>query len=1280
MSSVFLLLYDFLKDKKKLVYLLFSVLVAVMLFFTFKVNYIENVSQMLPQGKTNEEALSLLENSSIANRIIFTISAKKNTLANEPDSLIAFTDVLAEKIQEHYQKYITSIEYTANDSLFANMLQVIQNNLPLFLEEKDYEKLDSIITKNAIDQKVKNNFQTLTSPAGLALKDFVVNDPLGLNYIVFNKLKNFQQDDNIELYDNHFITKDKQRVLFFLTLKYPSSETVTNTQFFTSLDNEIKQLSNSNYSVSYFGETAVATANAHQIRIDSIYSTIFTIVFLLLLIIIFYRNLIAPVLVIVPVVFGSLFALSFIYFFKGNISIISVGAGAVVLGIAVNYSLHFLTHYRSNLDIRATIKDIAFPMIIGSLTTIGGFLSLQFLSIPVLNDLGLFAGLSLIGAAFATLVFLPHFSTLNYISKNSSVFDRIYLTLNKMHGNKWIAIAFVVLTPFLYHFAKNVQFENDMMKLNFMTPQLQQAEKVFNEFSSFYNKSVYVVAKGASLNDALDNNKKILPALNKMLEAKQISGFTDISTILVSEKEQQKRIEKWNSFWTSEKKNTTYQYLKNAGNNNHFNETAFLPFLNQVDKNYTVLSNPDFLSLKNALLKNFIDEKNGVYSIINVVKTNPTDIQKVYDTFHNEQHITVLDKQYILKSVIKSVGNDFQFITFLTSLIVFIALLLAYGRIELALITFIPMVIAWIWILGLMALFGIKFNIINIILSTFVFALGDDFCIFTTDGMQQKYATGKDSSKSLGTSILLSAITTIIGLGILIFAKHPALKSIALISIIGIVCVWLMSQTLQPILFNILIKNPTQNKHFPNTFKGIVQSTIAFSYFVFGAFLLVVIGVVLTKLIPFQRKKMKAAYTYILSKFVKSLVYLMVNVKKKIINVNHENIEKPAVIIANHQSFLDILVLVMLHPKLIMMTNKWVWHSPVFGYVVRMADYQLAENTDNKLEFMKEKVADGYSIIVYPEGTRNKDGIIQRFHKGAFYLAEKLNIDILPIVLHGTGYCMSKGEFLLKDGQMTIKFLDRIKPTDTQFGIGYAERTKSIATHFKKEYADLSTEIETPSYYYDQLVHNYIFKGPVLEWYSKVKIKLENNYAIFNEIIPAKNKILDIGCGYGFLDYMLSFTSKDRVIHGMDYDEEKIEVAQNGFLRSNQLSFSHGNVLDFNFENYDTIILSDVLHYLQPNEQTNVLQNCIQHISEDGMLIIRDGNAELTERHKGTKLTEWFSTKLLGFNKTSEQGLSFIAASFLKDFAAKNHLSLEEVDNTKYTSNIFYIMRKTNKI
>jgi 2-polyprenyl-3-methyl-5-hydroxy-6-metoxy-1,4-benzoquinol methylase len=368
----------------------------------------------------------------------------------------------------------------------------------------------------------------------------------------------------------------------------------------------------------------------------------------------------------------------------------------------------------------------------------------------------------------------------------------------------------------------------------------------------------------------------------------------------------------------------------------------------------------------------------------------------------------------------------------------------------------------------------------------------------------------------------------------------------------------------------------------------------------------------------------------------------------------------------------------MLHPKMIMLTNDWVWNSPVFGFVVRMADFQLAVNTDAKIDKIEEQVKDGYSIIIYPEGTRNKDGIIKRFHKGAFYLAEKLNIDILPIVLHGTGYCMTKNEFLLKNGLMTIKILDRIKPDDIGYGIGYAERTNKIAKYFKEEYRKLSEETESATYYKDQLISNYLFKGPVLEWYMKVKLKLEKNYNIYNEIIPKKNKILDIGCGYGFLSYMLSFTSAEREIIGLDYDEEKINVAQNGFLKSAQLNFKYENALDHKFVKYDTIILSDVLHYLQPDEQNKVLTNCINSIPDDGMVIIRDGDTDMEDKHKGTKLTELFSTRLIGFNKTSEKGLSFLSYKKMQEFADSNNLKLTKIDETKYTSNVFFILKKLN--
>jgi 2-polyprenyl-3-methyl-5-hydroxy-6-metoxy-1,4-benzoquinol methylase len=341
-----------------------------------------------------------------------------------------------------------------------------------------------------------------------------------------------------------------------------------------------------------------------------------------------------------------------------------------------------------------------------------------------------------------------------------------------------------------------------------------------------------------------------------------------------------------------------------------------------------------------------------------------------------------------------------------------------------------------------------------------------------------------------------------------------------------------------------------------------------------------------------------------------------------------------------------------------------------------MADFQLAVNTDGKLDKIEEQVKQGYSVIIYPEGTRSKDGVIKRFHKGAFYLAEKLNLDILPVVLHGTGYCMTKGEFLLKNGLMTIKILERIKPDNKIYGEGYAEKTTNIAKFFKQEYVKLAQETENTAYYHDQIISNYIFKGPVLEWYLKIKLKLEKNYSIYDEIIPKKNTILDIGCGYGFLSYMLSFTAKEREISGLDFDEEKINVAQHGFLKSANLNFKCQNILEHKFEKYDTIILSDVLHYLQPDEQHLILSNCVNSIPDDGMIIVRDGDADLKNKHKRTKLTELFSTRLIGFNKTSEQGLSFLSYKTMQDFAQTHQLKLTKIDQTKYTSNVFFILKK----
>jgi 2-polyprenyl-3-methyl-5-hydroxy-6-metoxy-1,4-benzoquinol methylase len=189
---------------------------------------------------------------------------------------------------------------------------------------------------------------------------------------------------------------------------------------------------------------------------------------------------------------------------------------------------------------------------------------------------------------------------------------------------------------------------------------------------------------------------------------------------------------------------------------------------------------------------------------------------------------------------------------------------------------------------------------------------------------------------------------------------------------------------------------------------------------------------------------------------------------------------------------------------------------------------------------------------------------------------------------------------------------------------------------------------------------------------------MENHYEVFHQLIPRNASVLDLGCGYGFLDYVLHFTAPDRKIIGVDYDEEKIEVAANGYLKGANLEFVHADVTKHPIGNPDVIIIADVLHYLDKESQDNLLRKCFENLATGGFMIVRDGDSDLQEAHKMTKLTELFSIRLLNFNK-SEQPLNFISGKRLKEFTAQHGMELQNIENQKLTSNrIFVIRKKTN--
>ena len=174
-------------------------------------------------------------------------------------------------------------------------------------------------------------------------------------------------------------------------------------------------------------------------------------------------------------------------------------------------------------------------------------------------------------------------------------------------------------------------------------------------------------------------------------------------------------------------------------------------------------------------------------------------------------------------SIANSLSDNFNYIGWACGFIVFFFLWLSFGNIELAALSFLPMAVSWLWILGLMSMFGIQFNIINIILATFIFGQGDDYTIFMTEGCQYEYAYGRKMLASYKNSIIISALIMFIGMGVLVLARHPALRSLGQVTVVGMFSVVLMAYLLPPFVFRWMVSSKGRLRKRPLTLRSLLM-------------------------------------------------------------------------------------------------------------------------------------------------------------------------------------------------------------------------------------------------------------------------------------------------------------------------------------------------------------------------------------------------------------------------------------------------------------------------
>ena len=202
-------------------------------------------------------------------------------------------------------------------------------------------------------------------------------------------------------------------------------------------------------------------------------------------------------------------------------------------------------------------------------------------------------------------------------------------------------------------------------------------------------------------------------------------------------------------------------------------------------------------------------QKHSCDSLVACVQTEattagfrPEAFKPFYDMLTSWRPVEAFD----MRKLTQGLSDNFDYIGLCCSLIVFIFLWLSFRNIWLALIAFVPMALSWVWILAIMQLFDLQFNIVNIILATFIFGQGDDYTIFIVEGLLYEHRTGKPILPQYRQSILLSALIMLIGVGILVLAVHPAMHSLGAVTLIGMTIVLLMAVTVPPLLFRLYVR------------------------------------------------------------------------------------------------------------------------------------------------------------------------------------------------------------------------------------------------------------------------------------------------------------------------------------------------------------------------------------------------------------------------------------------------------------------------------------------
>ena len=826
MTEFCIKIYRFFRNYRAVFWVSMIALYAFFGYFASKIYLEEDINKLMPSSKNEDGTTKLaFANLRIKDKTFLLFEGKNGASVEHITEICdAFIDSLESRnaAMDSTQQVIGNIFYRLPDDLMLDVIDYMSAHLPAYIDTSVYTRLDAMLTYPHMKLQMKANHDDLLSPVGSMFPELIQMDPVGLRGLLMEQMKPFTEGaaGSYKTLNGHFFVQDSTVCVAFITPMYSATNTGQGSTLFRILNDQIEQFSASapDVKISYHGTPASGFYNSWRIKSDLKGTIIGSLVLVLIFISICFRNYNTIPLLLLPVVFGTLFGLAAMYFIKGHFSLLALGIGAIVLGVALSYVLHIITHYKYISDPEQVLRDQVKPVCLGCLTTIGSFMGLIFIRTELLQDFGLFAAFAIVGTTFFSLVFLPQFlnprkNKLNH--RAFAIIDRI----NAYPFDRKKPLLFTILATAVvcigFYIAGGTQFDADMHNLGYKAESTSYSENLLRSKTHTGDKQKYFASSGATMEEAIENFEIMATKLDSLQNIGLVKSYTHTNQIFVPLHVQQERIDAWKNFWTGERLQLVHDLINKTAPEAGLIPDAFSPFLELATADYE----PDALyeasiipeGYQSTLMEQSYNDEYLCFTSVRCkndsIHSKESDYNRICEAIVSSPNLLVLDTYYYTTDTLIQLNDDFNVLQWVSMLFVLIVLFFSFHfNIKHTLLGFMPILSSWLIVLGAMVIFDVRFNLINIIISTFIFGIGVDYSIFVMNGL----IGGKENSRLLGyhkTAIFFSAFILIVTVSSMLFAEHPAIKSVGFSILVGMISAVVISYVIQPAIFRMINKN-----------------------------------------------------------------------------------------------------------------------------------------------------------------------------------------------------------------------------------------------------------------------------------------------------------------------------------------------------------------------------------------------------------------------------------------------------------------------------------------